>query len=181
MFKAIEFAVHVHSGQYRKRTNLPYIIHPLGVAKILIERGCSDDVVAAGILHDTVEDTSTTCEDIEREFNAHIANLVAAVTVPDKARSWEERKQHVIDTVRTCGRGVLCVELADKLDNIRSIRENYERIGDAVWSRFNRPKEKQKWYYTALAQVFAERCLDEPAYSLSEQFNNEVQIVFHMV
>lgn len=51
----------------------------------------------------------------------------------------------------------------------------------AVWSRFNRPKEKQEWYYTALAHVFAERCLDEPAYSLSEQFNNEVQVVFQMV
>lgn len=178
IFKAIEFAVNAHTGQYRKRTNLPYIIHPLGVAKILIEHDCSEDVVVAGILHDTIEDTSVTCEDIEREFNAHIAHLVTAVTVPDKGRSWEERKQHVIDTVRTCEHDVLYIELADKLDNIRSIRENYERIGDAVWSRFNRPKEKQEWYYTGLAQIFTERCIEEPERNLRIEFAREVESVF---
>ena len=56
IFQAVEFATKAHSGQFRKGTNVPYLVHPLGVCKILIEAGCSEDVVVAGLLHDTVED-----------------------------------------------------------------------------------------------------------------------------
>ncbi len=76
IFQAVEFASTAHSGHFRKGTNVPYIIHPLGVAKILIEHGCSEEIVVAGILHDTVEDTAITLEDIRRSFGERVDHLV---------------------------------------------------------------------------------------------------------
>lgn len=143
IFPAIEFAAKAHSGQYRKGTKLPYIVHPLGVARILIEHECPDEVVVAGVLHDTVEDTAITLEDIRRSFGDRVAQIVQAASEPDKADTWENRKRHTIEYLKTAPADVLLVSIADKLDNMRAIRQDYEKLGDAFWSRFNRPKESQ--------------------------------------
>ena len=76
LFEAIEFATKAHSGQYRKTTKVPYIIHPLGVVKILIDYGCREEVVAAGVLHDTVEDTDVTLGEIHSHFGKNIKSQV---------------------------------------------------------------------------------------------------------
>ena len=93
IFKAINYAAKAHSGQHRKGTKIPYIIHPLGVAKILIEYGCADHVVIAGILHDTIEDTTVTFEQIKDIFGSAVADLVEAESEPDKSDTWENRKK----------------------------------------------------------------------------------------
>ncbi len=142
VFQAIQFATKAHTGQFRKGTKVPYIVHPLGVAKILIEAGCSEDVVVAGILHDTVEDSSTRIDDIRRDFGEEVARLVSGASEPDKSDTWENRKQHTIDNLETAPMDAVYVSLADKLANIRDIRADYEKLGDDVFLRFNRPKEK---------------------------------------
>lgn len=178
LFEAIEFAARAHAGQFRKGTNIPYIVHPLGVAKTLIECGCSEELVVAAILHDTVEDTPTTLEDIRQRFGDRVAWFVDAASEPNKSDSWEDRKHHTIENLETASVDVLLLVLADKLDNIRAIREDYQRLGEAVWSRFKRAKENQRWYYKCLADLFAKRIEDEPGASLSKQFQSEVQKVF---
>ncbi len=178
IFEAIEFAAKAHHGQFRKGTKLPYILHPLGVAKILIERGYLDNVVIAGILHDTIEDTSVTLDDIKEHFGVQVAELVEALSEPDKSDSWKNRKQHTLDYLKTAPIDVLLIACADKLHNIRSIREDYARHGEALWSRFNRPKVKQKWYYQALAEVFVSRIESETSKSLFTEFQLEVTKVF---
>jgi (p)ppGpp synthase/HD superfamily hydrolase len=178
VFTAVEFAAKAHSGQYRKGTRVPYIIHPLGVAKILIEYGCEDDLVIAGVLHDTVEDTAVTPEDIARHFGERIKELVEQLSEPDKSDSWENRKTHTIEHLKEAPLELLLGACADKLDNLESIEEDVSRIGEAAWARFNRPKEKQRWYYRGLAEVFEQRMEDEVSKALFGRFIHEVEKIF---
>lgn len=154
VFKAIEFATKAHSGQFRKGTNVPYILHPLGVGKILIEYNCPEEVVIAGILHDTIEDTSVTLKDIGMLFGKDVQRIVKGATEPDRTDTWENRKRHTIEYLKTAPIDILFVSCADKLNNIRAIKEDYAKIGDKLWTRFNRPKKEQKWYYQSLASSF---------------------------
>lgn len=178
IFSAIEFATKAHAGQYRKGTKIPYIVHPLNVAKILIEHDCPEDVVVAGILHDTVEDTPITIEDIRQTFGERVAQLVQGASEPDKSDTWENRKKHTIEYLKTAPMDVLLVSLADKLDNVRAIREDYEKLGESLWSRFNRPRESQAWYYRSLAEVFSGRHFDGQFASFVGEFRSEVRNVF---
>ena len=145
--KALQVASKAHVNQYRKHTDIPYIIHPVAVGMILMKAGYSDDIVAAGILHDTVEDTSLSLADIEREFGPNIANIVDGCSEPDKSLSWEERKKHTIEFLKNASEDIKAVACADKLHNIRSIMNDYEQTGDLVWERFKRGKQEQEWYY----------------------------------
>jgi len=178
IFKAIEFAARAHAGQYRKGTNIPYIVHPLGVAKILIEYGSPDHMTIAGILHDTIEDTPITLEQIKAIFGSAVADLVEAASEPDKSDTWENRKEHTIEHLKTLPHETVILALADKLDNIRAIREDLERNGEDLWGRFNRPREQQKWYYESLVSVISARLTDENSLPLIDLFRREVIRVF---
>src|SRR5450631_1910449 len=94
IFAALRFAGDAHSGQFRKGTRVPYLIHPLNVAKILLDCGCSDELAVAGLLHDTVEDTAVTLEQIRASFGDAVARLVEFATEPEKLWTWERRKEH---------------------------------------------------------------------------------------
>ena len=178
IFDAIEYAARAHREHYRKGTKIPYIIHPISVAKILIEYDCAEELIVAGILHDTVEDTDVTLENIRKSFGDKVASLVKAASEPDKSDTWENRKRHTIESLKTAPMEVLLLTCADKLDNIRSIKEDYERFGESVWKRFRRAKDSQNWYYSALADLFLSRAEGEPAVTLFRQFCYEVQQVF---
>ena len=157
IFKAIEFAAKAHSQQFRKGTRLPYIIHPLEVGNILIEAGCSDEIIAAGILHDTLEDTAITYEDLVAQFGKEVADLVVGASEPDKADTWENRKLHTINYLKTAPLAVVLVTAADKWSNFRATYEELLEKGEKVWSKFNRGKEKQQWYMQSLAAFFLSR------------------------
>jgi len=178
IFHAIQFASAAHAGQYRKGTRVPYLIHPLRVAAILLEAGCAEDLAVAAVLHDTVEDCFVTLEQIRRLFGARIAELVAGASEPDKSLPWEDRKQHTINFLRTAPDDQLLVCLADKLDNIRSIREDLALHGELAWLRFRRGRDKQRWYYESLANVFTARCSSGIGARLASIFAKEVLAVF---
>ncbi|GHI00787.1 HD domain-containing protein [Neobacillus kokaensis] len=172
--KAIQIAGKAHDRQYRKGTDIPYIVHPVGVGMILLKARYSDQVVAAGILHDTVEDTELTLEDIEREFGHQIAGIVAGCSEPDKSRSWEERKEHSIEFLKTASIDIRVVACADKLDNIRSIINDYEYYAEEVWIRFKRGREQQKWYYTNIIESLRYK----GSFNLVDELEKEVTQLF---
>ncbi len=176
--RAIAFATRAHLGQMRKGTALPYIEHPLAVGRILADCGQPAAVVAAGVLHDTIEDTAVTRAELERHFGPRVAELVAAVSEPDRSVSWEERKRHTIATVRSAPLPVVWIELADKLDNIRAIAADGHRLGGAIWQRFSRPEPDQRWYYRGLARAFAERMTDGVGQMLAAEIGRTVEAVF---
>lgn len=144
--KAVIFAAKAHDGQSRKGDGAPYIIHPFMVATILREQQCSEQTIIAGLLHDTVEDSDITIEDIKQTFGSEIASIVAACTEADKSMPWEERKQRALDSIRHASTETKYVVCADKLHNLRAMSAAYEAMGDTLWSRFNRGYEQQKWY-----------------------------------
>jgi (p)ppGpp synthase/HD superfamily hydrolase len=179
LYDAIELAARAHHGQVRKGTEIPYLVHPLAVAGILIRANCPETLVIAGILHDTLEDTPFTVEDISSRFGREVAALVMAVSEPDKQAPWEERKAHTIRYLENqVSEEVLLVALADKLDNMRAIREGLESDGEAFWQRFNRPREHQKWYYQRLSGVFGRRISAGAGVALAHAFRLEVERVF---
>ncbi len=178
VFEAIEFATRAHRHQHRKGTGVPYIVHPLGVAHILIDLGCPEDLVVAGLLHDTVEDTCVTLDEIRDRFGRSVAELVRGASEPDKSDSWENRKHHTIEYLKTASENVALLACADKLDNIRSMRRDHSRMGDAIWERFKRNREKQCWYYRNLADVFGHRLDGEPGRTLFREFVSEVDALF---
>ncbi len=150
--KAIIFAAKAHAGQMRKATDIPYITHPYTVGMLLQKANCTDEVIAAGILHDTIEDTSATYEELTEQFGLHVSNLVRSASEPDKSLSWEERKQHTIEMLKNASLEEIQIISADKLHNLRTIRENQSVIGDKIWDRFKRGKRDQQWYYSSIVK-----------------------------
>ncbi len=178
IFFAIQFAAAAHSGQYRKGSKVPYLIHPMRAAATLLDAGCDEALAVAAMLHDTVEDCFVTYGQIEALFGQRVAELVRGASEPDKAASWEHRKQHTIDLLGSANEDLLLVAIADKIDNIRSIREDIELRGDEAWTRFRRGREQQRWYYESLAAVFSERLRGAPGARLASVFSTEVSAVF---
>ncbi len=178
IFTALRFADEAHSGQFRKGSRVPYLIHPLNVAKILLDRGCSDELAVAALLHDTVEDTPVTVEEIRTIFGDAVARLVEFATEPAKLWTWERRKEHTLEILGSGEPAALLLSVADKLDNIRSIRTDLERCGEKAWERFKRPRIKQRWYYGSLSRIFDARLIESPGVDLAAQFRTEVEAVF---
>lgn len=145
--QAKEYALEAHSGQRRKSDLAkPMVIHPINVADILSSYGFDDNVVAAGYLHDVVEDTKKTLDDIRLNFGDDIASLVDGASEPDKSLSWEERKQHTIDVVKTLDFRHKAVIAADKISNLEDLRILFGIKGEYDYSAFKRGYDSQKWY-----------------------------------
>ncbi|MBN1466557.1 bifunctional (p)ppGpp synthetase/guanosine-3',5'-bis(diphosphate) 3'-pyrophosphohydrolase [candidate division KSB1 bacterium] len=150
--KAIEFAAKAHDGQKRKGDDIPYVSHPFAVAFILHSQDCHQDIVIAGFLHDTVEDTAVTLLDIREEFGAAVAELVGIVTEPDKRLPWEQRKTYMIETIKFTKRDAKYLSCADKLHNLISLQLSFERRGEEIWNRMSRGYAEQKWYAESMLQ-----------------------------
>lgn len=146
--KALMFATLAHAGQVRKgEPNIPAIIHPIAVANILKEDGADNNLIAAGLLHDVVEDTKYTLKDIERNFGQDISHLVNVASEPDKSKSWEERKEHKIQSSRMLSLREKKLLTADKIHNVEDMGRSFKQKGFKDFSAFNRGEEKQEWYY----------------------------------
>lgn len=147
--KAKYFAINAHLGQIRKNEpDKPMIMHPLSVGMLLESYGYDDYVVAAGYLHDVVEDTNYTIEDIEENFGSRVASLVKGASEPDKSLSWEERKKHTIEETKTLPLENKLVICADKINNLEDLMIKFQKNGKRDFSAFKRGEDKQKWYYT---------------------------------
>lgn len=161
--KALIMAYQAHKNQKRKGTDIPYIVHPIEVAVILISNGENGDLINAALLHDTLEDTELTYQDILDNFGNKTADLVLSASEPYKTgkaklsaeeavSSWKMRKNHTLEHLKTADKDTKLLVCADKLSNIRSINEDFKKIGDKLWDRFNAPKESQLWYYEGIVE-----------------------------
>ena len=149
--KAKIFAINAHMGQVRKNEpDKPMIIHPISVAMLLEDYRCDESVVAAGYLHDVVEDTKYTIKDIQNEFGDDVSNLVSGATEPDKSLSWEERKKHTIEKTKSLPLRNKMIICADKINNLEDMMLKFHKSGNRDFSAFKRGEEQQKWYYTSV-------------------------------
>lgn len=152
---AIRYATDCHKGQTRKGTKIPFIIHPLEVMLILQGMDADTNLLIAGLLHDVVEDTDTTIEEIQAAFGDDIAELVGGHT-EDKTKSWEERKSTEMKETLEAPLRMKMLVLADKLANMRSIKKDYMQLGNILWERFNASLRQQAWYYGEMTEVLDE-------------------------
>lgn len=176
--KAKIFAKNAHQGQVRKVTNVPYINHPIRVAKRLKEIEVSKDLVCAAYLHDVVEDTPFEIEDIESNFGPKVASLVAAHT-EDKSKSWKERKQHTIDIIKQAEKDVKYLIVADRLDNLLDFEKDLNQIGDTVWGNFNAGYGDQKWYNESIANHMSDGLSEDEILDFFTEYSEAVARVFN--
>jgi len=149
--KAKQFAIAAHNGQTRKNEpDNPMIMHPIAVGMLLEEYGYDDMVISAGYLHDVVEETKYTIQDIEEHFGSDIANLVMGASEPDKSLSWKKRKQHTIDEIKILSLRNKLVVCADKINNLEDLMITFQKTGIRDFSCFNAGEEQQSWYYNSI-------------------------------
>ncbi len=174
--EAFALALRLHRGQERKRAEdeqdgpgIPYMAHLMSVAALVLENGGTEDEAIAGLLHDGPEDQGghETLDDIRRQFGHRVANIVEACsdTFETPKPRWRQRKELYLDHLRkTTSPSVFLVSVADKVHNLRSILEDYRRIGDQLWERFTGKRAGTLWYYRELLKVYQEkapaRCAD---------------------
>jgi (p)ppGpp synthase/HD superfamily hydrolase len=178
--KAIIYAVEKHAGQLRKGTQIPYIVHPMEVLALLNEMRADMTVIIAGVLHDTVEDTSATIDDIIREFGEDVAELVGNHT-EDKSKTWFQRKSQGLRELAEGSFDLKCLVLADKLSNVRNMYRDYMIEGDEYWDRFNAPFEKQAWYYNSAVKAMEELKDNENTAVRYNEFKEIVEKTFGQV
>ena len=152
---AILFATKAHDGQRRKTDNVEMIFHPFTVGMILQREKMDDDTVIAGILHDVVEDTKYSIEDIKNIFGKNVSDKVEEVT-ENKKLEWKERKEEAIKKIRTASLEGKMIECADKINNLETLYDLLKERGEAIWNNFNRPYQEQKWYYTEMYKAVIE-------------------------
>ena len=157
--EAIRYAVDRHEGQLRKGSARPYIVHPLEVMSILMNMGADNNLMIAGLLHDTIEDTGATRREIQEKFGADVAELVDGHS-EDKSKSWQERKSAAIEHLRQADRRMKLLVMADKVSNLRSMVLDRRVLGEKLWERFNAPRERQKWYYTGILEALRDMQTD---------------------
>ena len=160
--KAIKFATEAHEGQLRKSTSIPYILHPMEAAAIVGTMTTDDEIIAGAVLHDVVEDTDTTVEQVRELFGGRVADFVASESEDKREHlsaqsTWKIRKQETLDHLKTAPIEVKMITLGDKLSNIRAINRDYNTIGDELWQRFNqKDKNEHYWYYQSIADCLTE-------------------------
>ena len=152
---ALVYATELHETQRRKGGDVPYVAHLLAVASLVLEDGGDEDEAIAGLLHDAIEDTSTTHADIEARFGTEVADIVQGCSDTDVMPKppWRRRKEEYLAHLADAPPQVVRVSLADKVHNARSVLFDYRLMGEDLWTRFN-PEADQSWYYRSLVDIF---------------------------
>lgn len=183
--KAISVAFKEHEGQYRKGTQTPYIVHLLDVSSILMyEEDLNENVICAGILHDTLEDTHYSKEQLKEDFGDEIYKLVLFCTEEgnivgtskeEEVRTWKVRKEKSLEKLTQGAKEEeMLVFLADKLSNIKSMYEEKLIVGDDFWNKFNASYEEIKWYYTQILELTQDALSKRRVHQLYSHYVREV-------
>jgi (p)ppGpp synthase/HD superfamily hydrolase len=160
---ALEQARSDHEGQVRNGSGgMPYIEHPMTVAARLDEHGYRDEVLAAALLHDVVEDSETTLDDLREKFGEGVAGLVGALTDDESIESYRERKAEHRERVAAGGGEALAIYGADKLTNVSTLRATYEEEGDSVRDEFKVPLELKLEIWDADLELMREKAPELP-------------------
>lgn len=179
--KAIKFAVDAHANTERRGKGFPYVIHVLEAMEIVATLTNDPELLAAAALHDTVEDTDVTVDQIRAEFGDRVASIVHAESdeldpsLPE-CDTWRARKQAAIDRLRVASHDAKIVAMGDKLSNMRAIARDYDQKGDELWKIFHAPggKADHEWHYRGLAKSLCELA-GTPAY---DEFTAAIDHVF---
>ncbi len=136
---AFSAAKRAHADHTRGGHGRPYFEHPIQVTQLLRDAGYDEEVCAAGLLHDTVEDSNFTVEDVFESFGQRVGGLVAALTEDPSIEGWEERKQALRESVASSGPDGAAIYAADKVANLHDWRQVYSEVGESSVEFFKAP------------------------------------------
>jgi (p)ppGpp synthase/HD superfamily hydrolase len=183
---AINFSIQVHEEpvkQKRKGKDVPYITHPLTVGLILAQAGANEDVVVAGILHDTIEDCepygTVTKDSIAGKFGDTVAELVDSVTEKDKGLDWHARKEAALDEIRQFSNDSLLVKSGDVISNNTELIADYDRDGETTFERFNAPKEETIPHTLSVIKVIQDAWEDNPLHGDLMVISNKLRNILN--
>ena len=169
--EAIAFSTKAHDGMRRRKSEAPYILHPMEVGVIIGTMSDNQELIAAGLLHDVVEDAGVSIEEIGEKFGARVKELVASETENKREDlspkdTWQIRKEESIEKLRTTSdTDIMMLWIGDKLSNIRTIYRDFLKEGNAVWNKFHQSNVKaQAWYYRSIMK-YTERLSDTLAWN----------------
>ncbi len=178
---AVKFSIKTHEvyqKQKRKGKDIAYITHPLTVGIILAQAGAHEDVIVAGILHDTIEDSTekkkVTTQMLDERFGENVTALVLSVTEQNQKMTWEERKAEALEHVAHFSHDSLLVKSADIISNTSELIDDYDRHGEKVFDRFFASKEKYLEHQLALIKAIKLRWPENPL--VPNLIHNAVQI-----
>ena len=176
--KAVAFALDAHEGQMRKDGGV-YILHPLEDAAIVGTMTNDLEVLAAAVLHDTVEDTAVTAQDIFDNFGERVANLVAHETENKRhgqkpSETWKIRKQESLAVLKDSEIETKMLWLGDKLSNVRSLARGFDRNGVSVFNKFNETDPKEQYWYHSTILEYIRELSSEPAYKEYEKLVHHI-------
>lgn len=160
--EALILAARAHEGQTRKGTNIPYIVHPVGVAGLVARHGGDEDLQIAALLHDVLEDGGPQFEPAIALFGPRVLDAVRSCTdgVPDangQKPVWRTRKEQYLAHLLEASDDALLVSGCDKLYNAGAIVDDLKQIGPVVFERFTAGRDGTLWYYQAMVELFARR------------------------
>lgn len=164
--EAFETARVAHAGQFRNGAEqIPYIDHPRIVAERLARHGFPDEVLAAALLHDVVEDSETEVEELRSRFGDQVADLVAAMTEDEAIEDYEERKAEHRRRIAEAGDEALAIYAADKLTNLAMLRDAYREKGEAAGEQLSVSLDLKIAVWEADLDTLFERVPDLPLVS----------------
>lgn len=156
--EAMVYANQIHAGQRRRKTNMPYIAHLLGVASIVLEHGGDENEAIAALLHDAVEDAGgiKRLAEIREKFGATVADIVEGCTdsLEYPRPPWRTRKEIYLMHLPKASPSIQLVSAADKLHNARALLRTCYLLGPSVWERYNGGKDGTLWYFRSLVVAF---------------------------
>lgn len=161
--EALEMAEHAHAGQTRNGSGgMAYIHHPVAVAELLAEHGFGEQAVAAALLHDVVEDSEASVEDVAERFGRTVADLVAALTEDESIEPYERRKEEHRHRVEAAWSDARAIYAADKLSNIRVLRRALAQEGESAGEEFEVPLEVKERIWTGDLEMLRREAPDLP-------------------
>jgi len=168
----------LHNGQIRKESDVPFIIHPYSVAVILSDYTDDEDTIIAGLLHDVLEDVPNYYEaDMKRDFGEKITEIVKGVSeVKDpnnnlnEKETWLYRKNKYVDRLKEDSKESLMVSAADKIHNLNSMMDAYEKRGEKSFENFNSSIKDRLWYHGEVLNVLKERLDNKIVIELEDRY-----------
>lgn len=177
---AINTASVAHRDHVRKGSGIPYVTHLFSVMYLLASVTDDEDILIAGLLHDTLEDVPEhySAGQLEQDFGVRVLSLVRDLTKDDSLPSWRDRADsylHHLEHRAHCD--AVLISVADKTHNLMSTLDDHTVLGEGLWDRFNSTKAEQKWWYAQIHRVAVERLGENP---LSDQLGRQVAQLRHL-
>lgn len=175
---AIKLVFKAHRGQVRRNGDIEFAYHPIAVGMMLQANGYSEEVVITGLLHDIIEDTTYDYEYLKEHYGNRIADNVLMMSEDNSITNFKERKEAFLNKIKYASNEIIIAELCDKLHNLESDYETYQKEGMKMYERSTSTYEDIKWFYLELSKIFNERVKNEV---LLKRYNDIIKYYFKKV